>query len=88
VKQTRFAEQQNVGILKATEGVVLVKDLCRKQRVSDATSYNWKAGYAGLVVTESKRSRGLEAETVLWKKMYAGLAVTNEASRTVLNRKP
>ena len=30
------------------------EDLCRKHGISDATSYNWKAKYAGMTVSEAR----------------------------------
>jgi len=87
MKRSKFSERQIVGVLRQAEAGVLVKDLCRKLGISDATFYNWKAKYGGLSVSELKRLRELEAENARLKKMYADLALENEAIKGVLNRK-
>jgi putative transposase len=43
MKRSRFLEGQIIGILKEHEAGVSVADLCRKQGVSDASIYKWKA---------------------------------------------
>jgi len=50
MKRSRFIEDQIIGILKEHEAGVSVADLCRKQGVSDATVYKWKAKYGGMDV--------------------------------------
>jgi Transposase len=40
-------------------------DLARKDGVSEATLYNWKAKYGGLDVSEAKRLKKLLAEQML-----------------------
>ena len=40
-------------------------DLARKDGVSEATLYNWKAKYGGLDVSEGKRLKKLLAEQML-----------------------
>ena len=87
MKRSKFSEQQIVGVLKQAEAGVPVKDLCRKNGISDQTFYNWKAKYGGMSVSELKRLRELEAENTRLKKMYADLALENEAIKAVLNRK-
>ena len=87
MKRSKFSEQQIVGVLKQAEAGVPVKDLCRKNGISDQTFYNWKAKYGGMSVSELKRLRELEAENARLKKMYADLALENEAIKAVLNRK-
>lgn len=88
MKRSRFTEQQIVGILKAAEAGLAVKELCRKHGISDATFYNWKAKYGGMNASELKRLKVLETENAKLKKMYADLALENDAIRAVLNRKP
>ena len=60
MKQSRFTEEQIIGILKEHETGVSVADLCRKHGVSDATVYKWKAKFGGMDVSEAKRLKALE----------------------------
>lgn len=48
MKQSRFTEEQIIGILKEHETGVSVAELCRKHGVSDATVYKWKARFGGM----------------------------------------
>ena len=62
MKQSRFTEEQIIGILKEHETGVSVADLCRKHGVSDATVYKWKARFGGMEVSEAKRLKAQEEE--------------------------
>ena len=42
MKQSRFTEEQIIGILREESGMA-VKELCRKHGVSSPTFYKWKA---------------------------------------------
>ena len=52
MKQSRFTEEQIIGILKAHETGVSVAELYRKHGISDAAIYKWKAKYGDI---EAKR---------------------------------
>ncbi len=55
MKQSRFTEEQIIGILKEHETGVSVAELCRKHGVSDATVYKWKARFGGMDVSEGRQ---------------------------------
>ena len=55
MKSKRFSEEQIVGVLKEVEAGAKVMDVCRKNNISDATNYNWKAKYYGVQVNELRR---------------------------------
>jgi len=48
MQKARFTETQIIAILKEAESGMLVKDVCRKHGISDATYYNWKSKYGGM----------------------------------------
>ncbi len=75
MKRGRFAETQIVSILKEADNGMLVKDVCRKHGISDATYYNWKAMYGGMEASELKRVKEIERELSQFKRMYADLAL-------------
>jgi len=75
MKGSRFTETQIFSILKEAEAGNLVKDVCRKHGISDATYYNWKSKYGGMTVSDLKRMKELETELGRLKRMYADLAL-------------
>ena len=87
MKRSRFTESQIVAVLKEGEAGMPVAELCRKHGVSNATYYQWKSKYSGVLVSELTRLRELEAENAKLKRMYADLALENAAIKNVLNRK-
>lgn len=60
MKRSKYSESQIVGILKEADSGVMVKDVCRKYGISDATYYKWKSKYGGLEVSDVRRMRELE----------------------------
>ena len=62
MKRVRFTEEQIIVALREHEAGAKTADLARKQGVSEATLYNWKAKYGGLDVSEAKRLRTLKNE--------------------------
>jgi putative transposase len=62
MKRSRFTEEQIIGILKEHQAGLGAKDLCRKQGVSDATLYKWRARFGGMEVSDAKKLKALEAE--------------------------
>ena len=62
MKRVRFTEEQIIAVLRQHEAGAKTADLARKQGVSEATLYNWKAKYGGLDVSEAKRLRTLKNE--------------------------
>lgn len=57
MKQSRFTEEQIIGVLKQAEVGAKTADLARRHSISEATLYNWKAKYGGLAVCEAQRLR-------------------------------
>ncbi len=49
MKKTKFSEQQIAFILRQVEEGTTVGEVCRKAGISEATYYNWRKKYAGLM---------------------------------------
>ena len=62
MKALKFTEAQIASVLKRAADGSPVEEVCRKAGISDATFYNWRKKYAGLLPTEMKRLRQLEEE--------------------------
>ena len=87
MKKSRFTETQIVLILKEADAGMLVKDVCRKHGISEATYYHWKSKYAGMEASELKRMKELEVELSQLKRMYADLALENRAMKDLIAKK-
>lgn len=48
MKRTRSTEEQIIGVLNEAEAAVKTADLARRQGISEATIYNWKAKCGGM----------------------------------------
>jgi putative transposase len=87
MKRSRFSEQQIAFILRQAEEGVTVEEVCRKAGISEATYYNWRKKFAGLMPSEMRRLRQLEEENQRLKKLVADLALDKEMLQDVIRRK-
>lgn len=65
----------------------MVGEICRKAGISEATYYNWRKKYGGLMLSEMKRLRQLEEENGKLKKIVADLSLDKEMLQDVIRRK-
>lgn len=87
MKKSRFTETQIIAILKEADAGMLVKDVCRKHGISDATYYNWKSKYGGMEASDLKRMKELDRELSQLKRMYADMALENRALKDAIEKK-
>jgi putative transposase len=71
MKASKFSDAQKAFILKQGKDGVAVADICRKAGISQATYFNWKQKYDGLLPTEIRRLKQLEDENAKLKKLVA-----------------
>jgi len=55
--------------------------------ISEATFYNWKKKYGGLVVSELRRLKQLEEENARLKRMVADLSLDKQMLQEVIQKK-
>ena len=87
MKRSKFTEAQIAFILRQAEEGTAVAEVCRKAGISDATFYNWKKRYGGLMPSEVKRLRQLEDENNRLKKIVADLTLDKAMLQDVVRRK-
>ena len=87
MRQSRYTEEQIIGVLKRAEAGIKTAEICRQHGISSATFYKWKGKYGGLEVSEARRLRQLEDENRRLKQIVADLTLDNQALKTVLAKK-
>ncbi|BBF82677.1 Mobile element protein [Asticcacaulis taihuensis] len=87
MKKSKFTESQIAFILKQADDGVAVAEVCRKAGISDATFYNWRKKYAGLMPSEMRRMRQLEEENAKLKRIVADLSLDKAMLQDVLAKK-
>lgn len=87
MKRSKFTEAQIAFILRQAEEGSRVEEVCRKAGISQATFYNWKKKYGGLMPSEMKRLKQLEEENGRLKRIVADLSLDKEMLQDVIRRK-
>ena len=86
--ESRFTEEQIIGLLRQAVAGMPVKELFRQGGFSDATFYKWRAKYGGMQATNAKRLRELESENAKLKRLLAEAHLDMHALKYVLGVKP
>ena len=87
MKASKFTDAQKSFILKQGADGVPVAEICRRAGISQATYFNWKKKYDGLLPTEIKRLKFLEDENTKLRKIVADLSLDKEMLQDVIRRK-
>jgi putative transposase len=85
--RTFGSDAQKAFILKQGADGVPVADICRKAGISQATYFNLKKKYDGLLPTEIRRLKLLEDENAKLRKLVADLSLDKEMLQDVIRRK-
>lgn len=87
MKASRFSDAQKAFVLRQGEEGTPVAEICRKTGISQATYFNWRKKYAGLLPDEMRRLKALEDENGRLKKIVADLTLDREMLQDVIRRK-
>lgn len=87
MKASKFTDAQKAFVIKQGEEGSPVAEICWKVGISQATYFNLKKKYAGLLPSEMRRLRELENENSRLKKIVADLTLDREMLQDVIKRK-
>ena len=87
MRKSKFTDAQISFILKQADEGTSVAEVCRKAGIAEATFYNWRKKYAGLVPSEMKRLKQLEEENSKLKNLVADLSLDRAMLQDVIKRK-
>lgn len=87
MKASKFTESQIAFVLKQAEGGAAIGDVCRKAGISEATFYNWRKRYGGMMPSEVRKLRQLEEENAKLKRIVADLSLDKAMLQDVLSKK-
>lgn len=87
MKKGRFTEEQIISMLREADAGKRVEDICRANKVSDATFYKWRKKFKGMDVSDAKKMRELETENAKLKKLVANLSLDNLVLKDALGKK-
>ena len=87
MRKSKFTEAQIAFILKQADEGTSVSEVCRKAGIAEATFYNWRKKYAGLMPSEMKRLKQLEEENNKLKSLVADLSLDRAMLQDVIKRK-
>ena len=83
----RFSDEQIAFVLKQGEEGTAVAEICRKAGISQATYFNWKKKFGGLLPSEVRRLCQLEEENNRLKRIVADLSLDKTMLQDVIRRK-
>lgn len=86
MKDSKFSAAQKAFILKQGADGIPVAEICRRAGISQATYFNWKKKYEGLLPAEMRRLKQLEDENAKLRKLVADLAFDREMLQDVIRR--
>ncbi len=86
MKASKLSDAQKAYFLKQGDEGMPIAEICRKAGISQATYFNWKKKYAGLLPDEMRRLKQHEDENSRLKKLVADLSLDREMLQDVIRR--
>ncbi|MEP1332041.1 MAG: transposase, partial [Lentilitoribacter sp.] len=71
MRQSRFSDEQIIGMIKEQEARIPTGEVCRKHGISTASFYKYKAKFGGMEVSDARKLKALEDENAKLKKLLA-----------------
>ncbi len=87
MKKSKFTEAQIAFFLQEASGGTSVAEVCRKAGIAEATFYNWRKKYAGLMPSEMRRLKQMDEENSRLKRLVADLSLDKAMLQDVIKRK-
>ena len=87
MKASKFSDAQKAFVIKQGEEGTSVAEVCRKAGISQATYFNWKKKYDGMLPPDMRRLKQLEDENSKLRKLVADLSLDKEMLQDVIRRK-
>ncbi len=87
MKRSKFTDAQIAFILRQAEEGTPIAEVCRKAGIAEATFYNWRKKYGGLMPSEMKRLKQLDEENARLKRLVAELSLDKAMLQDVIKRK-
>ena len=87
MRQSRFSDEQIIGMIKEQEAGMPTADVCRKHGISTASFYKYKAKFGGMEVSDARKLKALEDENAKLKKLLAEQMLDTAMLRDVNSKK-
>ena len=87
MRQSRFSDEQIIGMIKEQEAGMPTGEVCRKHGISTASFYKYKAKFGGMEVSDARKLKALEDENAKLKKLLAEQMLDNAMLKDVNSKK-
>ena len=87
MRQSRFSDEQIIGMIKEQEAGMPTAEVCRRHGISTASFYKYKAKFGGMEVSDARKLKALEDENAKLKKLLAEQMLDNAMLRDVNSKK-
>ena len=84
MRQSRFREEQFIGILQEVDAGATVRDVARRHGIAETTYYRWRAKYGDMNVNEARRLKQVEEENRRLKRIVADQALNFQILKDLL----